>query len=89
MKKKSTALKVLGYIKHYSPLLIPSLVLATLSVALTLYLPILIGQAIDSIVGENNVDFFIIGKKLSLALIIIAVTGIAQWLMNIINNIWS
>ncbi len=86
MKKKSTALKVLGYIKRYSPLLILSLVLATLSVALTLYLPILIGQAIDSIVGENNVDFFIIGKKLSLALIIIAVTGIAQWLMNIINN---
>ncbi len=86
MKNKSTILKVLGYIKRYSPLLVLSLVMAALSVALTLYLPIIIGQVIDSIVGENNVDFAFISKRLSFAIIIIVITGLSQWLMNIINN---
>lgn len=72
--------------KHYLPLLILSLVLAAITVILTLYFPILTGQAIDLIIGKGSVDFtgiFEIAKK---ALRVVILTAIAQWFMNICNN---
>lgn len=81
-----TLKKVFSYMKHYLPLLILSLVLAAIMVILTLYFPILTGQAIDLIVGTGNVGFAGILAIVEKALIVIALTAIAQWLMNICNN---
>ncbi|MBO5259745.1 MAG: ABC transporter ATP-binding protein [Agathobacter sp.] len=81
-----TLKKVFSYMKHYLPLLILSLVLAAITVILTLYFPILTGQAIDLIIGKGSVDFtgiFEIAKK---ALRVVILTAIAQWFMNICNN---
>ena len=55
--KKGTVSKVLGYIKAYNIYVILSLLFAVISVAFTLYVPILVGQAIDCIVGKGKVDF--------------------------------
>ena len=84
--KTTTLRKVLRYIGKYKLLLPITLLLAALTVALTLYVPILIGDAIDLIVGEGNVDFDKIGKILTLAAILIALTSLMQWLMSTINN---
>ena len=81
-----TLKKVFSYMKHYLPLLILSLILAAITVILTLYFPILTGQAIDLIIGKGSVDFagiFEIAKK---ALLVVILTAIAQWFMNICNN---
>lgn len=88
-KKKSpkgTVKKVLMHIKRYRLLMVISLILATVSVAGTLYAPILVGEAIDLIVGKDNVDFTAIGKILLQAGIIALVVAIVQWLMNTVNN---
>ena len=53
----ATLKKVMHYLKHYIPILILSVVLATVTVALTLYFPILTGRAIDLILDKGNVDF--------------------------------
>lgn len=86
MSQKETIRKVLRYIKRYWLYLILSLVLAIVTVALTLYIPILTGYAIDNIVGKGQVDFdavFTICKKIALA---IGFTVAAQWIMNVCNN---
>ena len=78
--------KVLKYIKRYMPLLIISILLAVITVGFTLYIPIVIGEAIDLIVDKGLVDF---DKILSLLIrVVIISVGIAilQWLMNNINN---
>lgn len=88
-KKQSqmdTLKKVLRYMKKYIPLLVVSVLLATVTVAMTLYFPILTGNALDLIIEEGKVDFagiFEIGK---VAVVVIAVNAIAQWIMNICNN---
>lgn len=77
---------VLQYTKKYMAYVILSLLFAALTVALTLYVPILTGDAIDLIVGKGNVNFggiFAILKKIG---IIILFTAIAQWIMNLCNN---
>ncbi|MEE1008913.1 MAG: ABC transporter ATP-binding protein [Agathobacter sp.] len=84
--QKSTLMKVFGYIKDYMPFLILSIIFAALSVVLTLYLPILIGDAIDMVVGKGNVDFGGIFSKVKVGLVIIVLTAISQWLMNVCNN---
>ena len=84
--KMKTLKKVFSYMKHYLPLLILSLVLAAIMVILTLYFPILTGQAIDLIVEKGLVDFTGILEIVKKALIVIMLTAIAQWLMNICNN---
>lgn len=84
--QKSTLMKVFGYIKGYMPFLILSIIFAALSVVLTLYLPILIGDAIDMVVGKGNVDFGGIFSKVKVGLVIILLTAISQWLMNVCNN---
>lgn len=78
--------KVFFYIRHYIPLLVLSTVLAAVTVALTLYFPILTGRAIDLIIAKGKVDFdgiFVLVKK---EIIVIMITAAAQWLMNMCNN---
>lgn len=78
--------KVLEYMKKYIPLLIFSLIFAAISVALTLYFPILTGRAIDLIVDKGRVDFDGILSISTKAGIIALITGVTQWLMNTCNN---
>ncbi len=97
-KQKQTLVKVLKYIKPHSFLLLITIIMAVISVALTLYLPILTGDAVDWIAGvalkdgtfAENADvvggwpvFFSILQKMA---VVIAVTALAQWIMNICNN---
>lgn len=86
MKNKSILKKVFSYIGKYKYVLFISLLFAVLSVALTLYVPVLVGNAIDFIIGPKNVDFNSISKILIKILIIVVVTGLLQWIMNICNN---
>ena len=84
--QKSTLRKVLRYIRRYWGYLGASIILAAVTVALTLDLPILIGQAVDRIVGKGDVDFagiFVILRKMA---VIIGLTAVAQWVMNACNN---
>ena len=82
----TTLKKALGYIGEYKFFLPISILLALVSVALTLYVPILIGNAIDLIISAGNVDFNGIIENLSLAAILVGITAVANWLMNVINN---
>lgn len=78
--------KVLDYIGKYRIFLLLSIILAAISVALTLYIPILTGNAVDCILGPGQVDFagiLVILKKMA---VIILLTAIVQWLMNACNN---
>lgn len=83
--QRKTLKKVLNYIKKYRGLMGFSILLATLIVILTLYVPILIGRAIDGIV-YGNVNFTSILQALGLVVIVVIITAAAQWLMNMINN---
>ena len=78
--------KVLRYIGRYKFLLPVSMLFALITVALTLYVPMLIGDAIDLIVGYGNVDFDGIAKILGFAAALIIITAVSQWLMSTINN---
>ena len=83
---KETMKRVLKYIRKYTPALVLSLLLAGLTVLLTLYIPILTGNAVDLIIGEGQVDMpdiFAIMKKIAIAMII---TAVGQWVMNTCNN---
>ena len=82
----STFVKVLKYLKSYLPLFILSLLFTLFVVILTLYVPILIGQAIDLAVGKDAVDIVGIGKILITISLCIAFTAIFQWLINVVNN---
>ena len=82
----ATLKKVLHYMKHYIPLLVLSVILATVSVALTLYFPILTGRAIDLILAKGRVDFAGIIALAKQGVIVIAITAAAQWIMNMCNN---
>lgn len=84
-KKAGTMKKVLKYIQRYWGFLAGSLILAVVTVALTLYVPILVGQAIDHIV-EGNVNFIAVSQILMKIGICIGITGISQWIMNVLNN---
>lgn len=81
-----TLKKVFKYIKRYIPLLITALVLSIVTVALTLYFPILTGRAIDLIIGKGQVDFDGIMQIVIKAVIAVAFAAIAQWLTNVCNN---
>ena len=83
---RGTMRRVLSYLKGYRFFLFASLLLALFTVALTLYLPVLIGEAIDCIMGPNAVDFHTITALFGKAAIIIATTAVFQWLMNVCNN---
>ncbi len=84
--KRDTVKRVLSYIGAYRLLVLFSLVLAAVTVALTLYIPILIGDAVDLIVGKGQVDFPGLFRIFRVMVVVIASTSAAQWLMNAINN---
>ena len=84
--KNGTVKEIISRILHYKGRLIVALVLAAASVALTMYLPILIGQAIDCIIGAGKVDFDKLVYILIKAGIIAAITGIITWVMSILYN---
>lgn len=84
--KKKTIRKVLNYMKRYWLQLGISVLLAAVVVVLTLYVPILTGQAIDFVIGKGLVDFAGIFQILKKMAIVIGITAVAQWLMNICNN---
>ena len=86
MNKAGTIRKVLSYMKRYIPLLVISLALSVVTVALTLYFPILTGRAIDLIVGKGKVDFTAMTAILTRAAIIVVIAAATQWLTNICNN---
>ena len=85
-KQKETLKKVFHYIAEYRIYLFLSIVLAVTSVILTLYLPILIGRAIDLIIGKGKVDFDAIVPIMIQMAVVIAITAVAQWIMNVCNN---
>ena len=84
--KKGTLKKVLHYVGRYKPHLAFSIILAAVSVAATLYIPVLAGRAIDNIIDERNVDFTALKPLLIGIGILAAVTALAQWIMNALNN---
>lgn len=84
--QKDILLKVWSYIKRYRILVLLSIVFAGIVVALTLYLPILIGEAIDYIVEPGKVDFDIIKGILVKSAVIAVFTAVLQWIMNTFNN---
>lgn len=77
---------VLRYIKKYRIYMILSIVLAAAGALLTLYVPILTGEAIDLIVDKGLVDFAGMKKILTEVLVIVVITALFQWLMNVCNN---
>lgn len=83
---KTIVTKVLRYIGKYKFVLFLSIICAAASSLLTLYVPILVGQAIDYIVGPGNVNFEAMIKLFIKIAVIVAVTALLQWLMNVFNN---
>ena len=81
-----TLRKVMHYLKRYWLLMTLSILFAGLTVAMTLYIPILVGRAVDLIVGPGAVDFAGIARILKEGCVIILATALLQWLMNMINN---
>lgn len=84
--QKGTLRKVLKYVQRHGFFMVLSILFAAITVALTLYTPILIGDAIDLIVGKGQVGFAGIAAILIKTGIIIGITALIQWLMNTINN---
>ncbi len=84
--QKATLRKVLHYIRHYWFYLVLSIVMAAVTVTLTLYLPVLTGRVIDLILEKGKVDFAGVFQILQRMAVIIAVTAVAQWIMNVCNN---
>ena len=84
---KKTILKILKYIKRHIPLVVISILLAAVIVFLTLYIPILIGNAVDVLLGgKGNVDFDVLFEIMIKIGIVMGTTALAQWVMNTINN---
>ena len=82
----ATFFKVLRFIGKYRFLLVLSVILAAVTVILQLYVPVLFGYAIDEVVAAHEVDFGRMGFYLSRILVMIVLSGIATWVMSIINN---
>lgn len=85
-KNKGTLKKVFSYIGKYKYFLILSMFFAAVTVGLTLYAPILVGKAIDCIIGKGNVDFANMKSILIKVALIVVSTALIQWLMNVCNN---
>ena len=87
LRSQSTTLRrVLRYIRPYLPMLALSLLLALVTVALTLYVPILVGRAVDCLLGVGAVDFSALRTVLVTIGACVLATAAAQWVMNVINN---
>ena len=86
MKNKEVVKRVYSYVQRYRAYLFSSLLLAVISVAGTLYIPVLVGRAIDNIVGKNSVDFISLADIVVRIAVIIGITALSQWTMNACNN---
>ena len=86
MKDKSALKRILHYIAGYRFYLAASLILAVLTVALTLYAPVLTGDAIDYMIGIGQVDFEALTALLIRLGVVVGATSLFQWLMNLCNN---
>ena len=89
MKKQNQSVvlkKVLRYVRPYAWALITSLLLALVFVAMSLYIPILVGEGIDLIIDKGTVEFAQLSKKLLQVCICAAIAALAQWMMSQINN---
>lgn len=84
--QSKTLKEVLKYIKKYMFYVVLSVVFAAATVAMTLYVPILTGDAIDLIVGKGNVDFSAVYAIVKKIIIVVGLTALSQWIMNICNN---
>ncbi len=84
--KKNTLKRLLSYVKPYAPLLLLSLIFAVGTVMCTLYAPLLIGDAVDCIVGKGNVDFEAVGKILIKLGAVAAAGAVLQWMMSNCSN---
>ncbi|MCI8317745.1 MAG: ABC transporter ATP-binding protein [Lachnospiraceae bacterium] len=78
--------KVLSFIRPHSALVLLSLLMAVVSVVLTLYVPVLTGRVIDEIVGPGAVQFERIARIMKVMVFIVLITAAAQWVMNVANN---
>ena len=83
---KGTVRKVLKRIEKYKFYLIMSIIMAAITVASTLYVPIMVGDAIDYIIGPSNVNFTMITQTLIRIAVVVGITALSQWIMNICNN---
>lgn len=86
VSQKDTLLRVAAYIKRYIGFIVLSFLLAVVTVVLTLYLPVLTGQAVDLMIEKGKVDFTALKPLLVKMAVIILATGLAQWIMNVCNN---
>ena len=86
MSQKETMKRVLRYIKKYRLVVALSLLLAAVTVALTLYIPILTGDAVDLIVGKGQVDMLGVFRIMKKIAVVMVITAAAQWVMNTCNN---
>ena len=84
--RKDTLRGVLGYVGRYRGYLWASLALCVITVASTLYVPILTGNAVDLLLGPGAVDFAALWPVLTGILALVALTALAQWLMGLCNN---
>ena len=84
--QKQVLSRVLRRMKHYGPAVLLSLLLAALYVVMTLTIPILVGKAIDCILEPGRVDFEAMGRILGKVALCAAAAGLAQWIMNMLNN---
>ncbi len=78
--------KVLRRLQTYLPAIVVSLLLATVYVAMSLYIPILVGRAIDAIVDAGKVDFAVVSEELKYLLLCSGIAAVSQWIMNEMNN---
>lgn len=86
MNSRETTKKIFAYVRKYGIFVFFSFVLAAISALLSLYIPILIGNVIDNIVGENQVNFHQIHSISIRIVIFIGITALSQWVMNLCNN---
>ena len=86
MNNKEIIKRIFSYIKRYNALMIFSLLLSVVSVVGALYIPVLVGRAIDLIVDSGAVYFDNIFPILIRIAVIVAVTAVCQWIMNVLNN---
>ena len=86
-QRKATLTRVLHKIRPYSLFVVCSLIVAAVSVAAQLYIPILCGDAIDLMLGKGNVDFAGVGRIIVEVLVVAVVAAFAQWLLSVCNNL--
>lgn len=86
VNQKDTLLKVLRHVRKYWVTLIVSLVLALIYVAMSLYIPVLVGRAIDHIIDAGKVAFDSVSRYLAMVAVCACIAGVAQWVMNELNN---